>query len=786
MSRNRYFILTIISIVLLLSSCQPARKVERRGGYLFVKNIIKYDNQSLVSDELEGFMQQMPMNGRLAPYIRPGAWFYDQSIKGKKNGFKKFIRKNLGTPPVILDTNLTNRSLENLNVYLVNKGFYHGTITKSIVYRKKTASVTFHIKAGQPRIVNKLTYNIPDSAMRSYILADTAPGLLHTGMNYDTYALDDERERIAGNLRNYGFYDFSLSDVFYIVDTSGYGRDAAVEVNVKKLRFKPDPEKDSIYEIDHPQYFIRNIFVFPETDVRSDGEPAPDTISYSYKKQKSDQQQYALNVISSGKPWIKPAVLASVMKITPGSLYDQQSANATYKRLIAMPVIRSANITMVVVNPDSLFTKSRKWLDCNIRMIRNQANTLSLGTEGTNTGGRLGMGVNTTFQNRNLFHGGEVFSLKLKTSAEIQANLASKSAGNLFLAFNTLEGGLEGSVDFPRILLPYRPQYLQSVSQAHTWLSAGAGFEYRPDYRRSITTASWSYKWDASEKEKHTFTPLELNVVRITHISGDFQNYLDSLTDPQFKAQYTNHLLTMVRYSYTNSNISDTRLLKQYYLRLGLETSGNSLNIYDHISDHELSPEGYYEHFGIRYAQFARADFDFRRYWKLRPGSSLVMRLAAGVAVPYGNSDVVPFEKSFWLGGANDMRGWRLRSLGPGKYASPSVRYDQAGDIMLQASLEQRFPIYSFLLGGVFVDAGNVWLMHKSVDFPGGEFALNSFADQIAMDAGIGLRLDLSFFVLRIDWALPVRNPALDDKWFNSQDFRLPNTAWNFGIGYPF
>ena len=242
----------------------------------------------------------------------------------------------------------------------------------------------------------------------------------------------------------------------------------------------------------------------------------------------------------------------------------------------------------------------------------------------------------------------------------------------------------------------------------------------------------------------------------------------------------------MVRYSYTNSNMSDTRLLKQYYLRLGLETSGNSLNIYDHISGRELSPEGYYEHFGIRYAQFARTDFDFRRYWKLRPGNSLVMRLAAGVAVPYGNSDVVPFEKSFWLGGANDMRGWRLRSLGPGKYASPSVRYDQAGDIMLQASLEQRFPIYSFLLGGVFVDAGNVWLMHKSVDFPGGEFALNSFADQIAMDAGIGLRLDLSFFVLRIDWALPIRNPALADKWFNSQDFRLPDTAWNFGIGYPF
>jgi hypothetical protein len=319
-------------------------------------------------------------------------------------------------------------------------------------------------------------------------------------------------------------------------------------------------------------------------------------------------------------------------------------------------------------------------------------------------------------------------------------------------------------------------------------LSAGAGFEIRPDYKRTITSSAWSYKWNSNERIRHIFTPLELNYVNIFP-SDSFQQYLESLTDPQYKSQYTDHLLTMIRYSFILSNMGITKLNNQFFIRMNAETAGNIPFLVDNMFNQPVSSEGYYERFGVRYAQFVRFDVDYRKYWKLRFKNLLALRLAGGIALPYGNSVSVPFEKSFWLGGANDMRGWRLRSLGPGAYAADSAsdtRFDKTGDIMMQASIEQRFPIYSFLYGSIFVDAGNVWLREASEDFPKGKFKPETFYKQIAMDIGFGLRFDFSFFILRLDAAVPFHDPAVTDKWFSKDTFNFNTVILNFGIGYPF
>ena len=242
----------------------------------------------------------------------------------------------------------------------------------------------------------------------------------------------------------------------------------------------------------------------------------------------------------------------------------------------------------------------------------------------------------------------------------------------------------------------------------------------------------------------------------------------------------------MIRYSFIFSNMATTKLNNQFFLRLNAETSGNIPYLIDNITNKSTSSKGdYYEHFGVRYAEYIRFDGDYRRYWKLRYHNLVAFRIMGGIAFPYGNSVSVPFEKSFWLGGANDMRGWRLRTLGPGGYLSPNNNYDKTGDIMLQASLEQRFPIYSFLLGGIFIDAGNIWLRNRSDDFQNGNFKLNTFYKQIAMDMGFGLRFDFSFFVFRLDAAVPFHSPTTGD-WFSRNDFRISKTILNFGIGYPF
>ncbi|MFA5972625.1 MAG: BamA/TamA family outer membrane protein [Lentimicrobiaceae bacterium] len=790
MKKRRNHITFLILIMISLAACHPARKVERRGGYLLVKNTIKKHNSYLPSDELEGFIQQNAMQGRLAPYFRPGIFFYENSLKGHETKFKLFQRNSLGKKPVILDTLMVLSTADKLGLYLKNKGFYHATVNKSIKYSRKTASVTYDIISGPPCIVNNFSYIIADSVIQGYIMADTSNGKLRKGMIYDTYVLDDARDKIANMLRNNSYFNFSLSDIYYQVDTSNAGLSAEVEMYIKNIRMSIPGTTDSTREIQHPRFYIKNIYITTNASNTSQASSF-DTLSYKYYLNKSDTTGRTLFILHDQKLSLKPSFLSSCMEFATGDAYSQSKANLTYKKLISQPIIGSANVSMSIRNPEMINPAEKQWLDCNIRLIRNKLNTFSLGTEGTNSGGRFGVGLNTSVQNRNLFRGAEVLSLKVRASAELQGSLNNQNTNstNYFLFFNTLEAGMEASIDFPRLLLPYPSSFKQQLKNGRTSLSAGAGIEFRPEYKRRITTSAWSYKWNKDERIRNIFTPVELNYIKIFP-SESFSLYLDTLTDPQYKSQFTDHLLTMIRYSFIYSNTGITKQNNQFFFRLNTETSGNIPYFIDKIDNKQPVTDGtgnaYFERFGVRYSQYARLDVDYRKYWKLRFNNLLVFRLMGGIAMPYGNSVAIPFEKSFWLGGANDMRGWRLRSLGPGAFYSSVTRYDKTGDIMLQSSLEQRFPIYSFLLGSLFLDAGNVWLRKKSDDFPDGEFNLNSFYKQIAMDIGFGLRFDFSFFIFRVDAAVPFHNPAVADKWFSREEFKLRNSILNFGIGYPF
>ncbi len=771
--------------MLSLAACHPTRKVERRGGYLLVKNTIKNRNTYLPVDELEGFLQQNSMPGRLAPYFRPGVYFYERSYLGKETKFKLFLRRSLGKKPVILDTMLTYNTVDKLEQYLKNKGFYHSTVSKSIKYKRTKATVTYQINSGPPCMVNRFDYFVEDTIMHELIMSDTAQGKLRKSMIYDTYVLDDERERIATLLRNNSYFNFSLSDIYYMVDTTNAGLSASVELYIKKIKISIPGTTDSTAEILHPRFYIRNIYITPNAD-NSAQVNSYDTLAYKYFLNKSDTSGKTLFILNRNQRFLKPSFLSTCLEFAPGNAYSQAKTNLTYKKLISQPIIGAANVNMVMINPEGINPAEKQWLDCNIRMIRNKPNTFSLGTEGTNSGGRLGLGVNTAVQNRNLFRGAEVFSIKVRASAELQGNLNNATtSANYFLIFNTFEAGIEASIDFPRVLMPYRSNYLQNSKLGRTSVSAGIGYEYRPDYNRTVSTAAWSYKWSNNNRVSHIFTPLELNYVNISP-SPEFQKHLDTLTDPQYKSQYTDHLLTMIRYSFVFSNMRTTKLNNQFFLRINAETSGNIPYMIDHATKVLDSANGYYERFGVRYANFVRFDADYRRYWKLRFHNLLAFRLTGGIALPYGNSVSMPFEKSFWLGGANDMRGWRLRSLGPGAYSSSNQNFDKTGDIMLQSSIEQRFPIYSFLLGSFFIDAGNIWLRQPSEDFQNGNFKLNTFYKQIAMDMGVGLRFDFSFFIFRLDAAVPVHDPATPDKWFDKNVFKFNNSILNFGIGYPF
>jgi outer membrane protein assembly factor BamA len=781
--KSFYFIIFSFAF-LALASCNSTRKVQKRGGYLLTKNVIRIDNSYIPSDETEGFVQQKAVKNVLT-YFHPGVWVYRHTSQGKQTRFRKYLKQTFGTEPVLYDSNLTLRSAALIKQYTASKGFPSAAVSHEAIYKGSHAEVIYRITTGTPYLISSFNTNIPDSAIENIYFKTSNESLIKTGVIFDTYVLDDERDRFATVLKNRGYYSFSKTDITYTADTTLGEHRVEVVLDIADASGSSTKGGDSLSPVSHPKFYFRNIYVNTDIDALVTSGAKPDTIPYYYPKRGSDTISPKLYFIQTGPAKLRFTTIADAVVLSEGQPFSLDAGNLTYKRLVNLSAIRSVTVSYTPVASDSNSMHNRELLDCNIRLSRNQAFILNVGTEGTNSGGTLGMGVNTLMMNRNIFRGSETFRIKFTGAAEVQGNLPEGDKVNKFLFFNTFQAGIETGLDIPRLLIPFHLFDNSAYSLARTSISAGYNFENRPDYTRKISTLLLSYQWSKSEKTRYIFTPLELNFVGIS-TDSTFQAYLNSLSDPYFVSQYSDHLLGMIRFSITHSNQMLQKQKRLYFIRFTAETAGNVLHTFDNISGSLKTENSYYEHFGVRYAQYFRLDIDMRHFWEVADKSTFAVRLAAGTGIPYGNSDALPFEKGFWLGGANDMRGWKFRSLGPGTYSSQTIRYDRTGDIMIQGSAEYRFPIYSFIHGSLFADAGNIWLRKENPDFSGGEFRLKSFVDQLALDTGFGLRFDFSFFIFRLDWGLRTKNPALENQWFNSDDFRLRKAVWNFGIGYPF
>jgi hypothetical protein len=312
-------------------------------------------------------------------------------------------------------------------------------------------------------------------------------------------------------------------------------------------------------------------------------------------------------------------------------------------------------------------------------------------------------------------------------------------------------------------------------------------YQNRPDYERYITNGSFGYRWAAKEFTNHVLTPLEINSVSIFPDSA-FVNRLEELNDQRLLNQYTDHFIMSANYTYIFNNQQLNQVKNFTFFRWNIESAGNVLSAASRLTNAPKNEDGYYSVWNIPFSQYLRSDIDFRYYWALRKDYTLVYRNLVGVGVPYGNSDVLPFEKGFYAGGSNSMRGWNYRTLGPGSFVDTlAENFERMGDLTIQANLEYRFPIYKWFQGALFTDIGNIWLLNENESYNGGQFQLKNFISELAIDAGFGLRLDLSFFIFRIDAATPFRDPSypLGQRW-RFDKMQLKNVVWNFGIGYPF
>ena len=750
-----------------MSSCSLDRYVPE-GKYLVKKNIVEVENDStgINKSKLSDYISQKPYKEGLdsdAPF-----WIYYKTKRHPNNKFWKWLNNALGSEPTYYERTDANYSAKQIALYLGNIGYPNSKVKNSVKTKRHKAIVTYTICPSQPYRISKIEYAIDDTTMARYIMRFEKDFPVKVGDIYNAYTMNDQREMITEHLKNTGYYFFTRDNIHYDVDSCFRNHTMEVTMHVNNNG------------LSNRRYYINNINIFPNfTLLRMNDNPTDSiTVITEVGRRKMKNE---LNFFYYGKPNVRPQTLTQSINLLQRMPYRQQNVALTYNGLNNYQIFSNPNIEFDTISNDSLYL-----LDCRITMQQNDTHSFTVQAEGTNSDGDLGIKGSLSFTNKNIFHGAEVFQLNLKAGLEAQTiNMEVTSEG----VFNTKEIGVSGSLLFPRFISPIPFRDFARDYQPTTNLTLGFNTQIRYYYSRYIANASYSYDWKNTKRYRNTLTPVYLNTVKISNMKPAFEALLYQEHNQRKKDQYTSHLLLGMKYSFVMNTQNLQNQTSFLYFRADLETSGNLISLFNQTKLITLN-QGSHELFGIRYAQYARSSFDFRQHINLKENHWFVFREFIGLGIPYGNSKDLPFERSFYAGGTSSLRGWNYRGIGPGGCVPTDQDIEKIGDLQIEANFEYRFPIFNIVNGAFFVDAGNVWTYWPNFDLPESEFKFNKFHKQIAIDAGIGIRLDLSFLIVRIDLARALRNPYQnEDGHYWRFDYGADyENSWRLvaGIGYPF
>ncbi len=769
---KRLFIVIGFFMAISISSCSINRFIPEGKSLVQSSKIeIEGEKTKINKSDLSKYNSLKPYKTTFQTKI-PN-WIYYKSERKPKSNIWKWLNEKFGREPIYYDPIEANNSAKQMMRHIDNVGYFHSKVTHTVKERSKRAKITYHVYPTQPYTINHIEYVINDSLIRSYIMRDSIRFELNEGDIYNANTLNNVREIITERMKNSGYFYFSRDDIYYEVDSNYMNHSLSITMRLKdkKLSYK--------------KYYINKISIYPDYSIfRMNDQPSDSAVF----EQEVGQRKHInhLHLYYYDEPQVKPQAFSRSIMILEDFPYNQRSVTNTYRALGNYRLFNNVNITFDTVNVED---DSRNRLNCRITMQQSDKHSFTIQSEGTNSDGDLGVKGSLSYTNRNIFHGAETFQLGLKGGFEAQHLVGDEVNENENSIFNTWELGANASLLFPKFLGPFSFISLARDYQPTTSLSVGFNAQTRYYYSRYINTASFSYDWKTNFFLAQALSPFYLNGVKIDNINPVFQAYLDAETNQRKKAQYTSHLLFGTRYSLTYNTQSINKDKSFFYFRADFESSGNLISLFNHTKLITQNEEGYYELFGIPYAQFVRGSFDIRQHLKLSSETWFVMRQFIGIGVPYGNSKDLPFERSFYGGGANGLRGWLYRTVGPGGYVPVSETFEKTGDLQLEFNAEYRFPIHNIFKGAFFFDAGNVWTYRPNESMPNSEFNFNSFYKQIAIDAGFGLRLDVSFLLLRFDIAYAMRNPYRDPEtgsyWrIGNGDFN--NIRFQAGIGYPF
>jgi outer membrane protein assembly factor BamA len=799
--RKIFFLLLAIFFA---AACNPARKLGT-NEYLLNKNKIIVDNSSIDKEDLKSLYKQKP-NRKILGLFRFHLWLYNLVDKDKtehkkaewvkKTEQKNIVRRakgkkeistdklifrekllNIGEEPAILDSSLTERTKKQFQLYLLRKGFFHADVTDTIILKKNhQANVIYNLHCDQPYTYRSFSYSSKDSVIHSILVDEMNSSILKRGDRYDEDIIEKERERITLDIRNRGYYFFNKNYISFEADSSLNSHEADIYMYADRVNENVDQTlKLNLSPEDHHIYHLNNIFI--QTDYNP---KEPNAIPWDTSFTKDTY------FLSNGeKELFRKEALLRVVYLKHDSLFRQNDLDYTYNRLLDLGVFKFIKIIFTEV-PRSDMQKNYL-LDVNIQLTPLPKQDYTIEFEATHSGGNLGGAGGFGYRNKNRFKGAELLELKLKGSVEALRNFNDSVVVKKLFFFNTFEVGPELNLNLKRLLFVGEKLNAKHFNPK-TALSLSFNYQNRPDYTRTISNLSFGWLSRRSATFSGSLFPMDINSVKV-NLSDAFNLKLRETNDPNLQNSYKTHLTPGARLTevYTNQALNPYRSF--IYCKLNIEWSGWTIApLINSISKPPLSSDGKKTVFGISYAQFLKPDFDVSYHQRLNAHNTLVYRIAAGIGIEGSNSNVLPFEKSFFSGGANSIRAWQARTLGPGSYKD-TLNIEQSGDIKMEGNIELRSSLIRILEGALFADVGNIWTHHVDVDRPGSHFEWKNAMNELAIGAGAGLRFNFSFFVLRLDAAVKIHDPSLDldDRWvYSKQKFQPKDITLNLAIGYPF
>lgn len=723
-----------MATAVLSFSCSTTR-VLGDGQFRLADNKVVVDNdRKFNTKEIESYIKQKP-NSYIIFGWNPFLNIYNWSGKNADKGINKFLRK-IGTAPVVYQPSQVEASVENINRHLEYLGYYGSDVRSEVRVNGKRVTVTYSVTLGRRYRIGNVSFAVPDGEFKEDFYADTAAVSIRPGDFLSEDALEKETEHAASMFRRKGYFGFTKNYFSFEADTLARRDTADLLMTVKEYTRNQTAE----YARPHRKYFFGDVSISYDNDLK-----------------------------------FNDRVLKNICTIRPGAMYDEREVNTTYSRLSALRLFSGVNVAL---NP-----RDSGIVDCDISLTKSRMQGFKVNLEGsTNSTGLIGISPQVSYYHKNIFHGGQWLNLGFLGNFQFKYDDRSVKSN---------EFGVSAGLSFPEFLgLPN--SIFKGPSVPRTEINASYNYQNRPEYTRNMISTSYGYSGSLRNgKFFYQFYPIQAKIVRLTNLDPNFYTTLSG--NPFMRDAYQNHFDVgsgLVAYYTTSTALVPKETYE--YARLQLDASGNVLSLFNKAM--KSDEYGSRLIWNTPYSQYIRTELTLGKTFVFgkNGGQALAIRLLGGVGYAYGNSSTIPFEKQFYSGGANSMRGWQARSLGPGnsKADTTFVIPSQTGDVKLEANLEYRFPMFWKLCGAVFTDVGNIWTLKETDGDDGSHthFDLKNLAASLAADWGIGLRVDLNFLILRLDMGMKVYDPSLDTaRWRSpSQWLKKDGYTLHFGVGYPF